>query len=65
MFWQVQIHPTYLIFDVLSEFEVKIDQKHDFYLFLRKVKKSFFSKNSNFFMKNHFKYTRGKLSLRF
>jgi hypothetical protein len=43
----VQIHPTHLIFDVLSEIEAKIDQKHDFGLFLRKVKKSFF--NYNFF----------------
>ena len=50
---QGQIHPTDLIFDVLSEFEVKIDQKHDFDLFLKKLKKSDFSKNSKIFVKTH------------
>jgi hypothetical protein len=39
-FLKVQIHPTVLIFDVLPEFEVEIDQKHDFDVFLEKLKKS-------------------------
>jgi hypothetical protein len=48
--------PTPLIFDVLSEFEVKIDQKHDFGLILQKVKKSVISKISNFFVKTLLKH---------
>ena len=45
----------YPIFDALSEFEVKIDQKHDFELLLKKVKKTFFFENSEKFCENPLK----------
>jgi hypothetical protein len=47
--------PTHLIFDFLSEFEVKIDQKLDFDLFLKKLKKSFFFENFEKFCENPLK----------
>jgi hypothetical protein len=45
-FWHVQIHPTNIIFKVLSEFEVKLAYKNDFEHFFKKGKKSFFSRIS-------------------
>ena len=40
-FWYDQIHPTHLNFDVLTEYEVKIDQLNYIYLFLKKMKNLF------------------------
>ena len=51
-FSQGQIHPAHLIFDVLSKFEVKIDQKHDFDLFCEKWKNRFLRKFQIFLWKS-------------
>ncbi len=44
-----QLHPAHLIFDILSEFEVKIDHKHDFDLFFAKSEQIVFFRKFQFF----------------